>query len=192
MIEKISFLLANKLVQNTNESNADTDDLKILIYGIECIINTFIPIIFFLVYSLYNHTFFEMLCWFITFISLRNIIGGYHANSHSSCIIFSSIYGLLSLFSLQYISHIVLYIKIVILATFFVIHIIFTPIIHHEEKQSIIYITRTKYYIKIMLLVFATLVTFFHFYMPSISNAIILGMINAEFLFIVEKIKLAF
>lgn len=102
MIEKISAILAKWILQNTTTSPSDSDEYELLEYGIECIINTLIPIIFFITYSLSQCMFVEMLCWFITFLYIRNVIGGYHASSHISCIIVSTIYGIISLSFLKY------------------------------------------------------------------------------------------
>lgn len=187
MIEKISFLLAKKLLQNTDKDCSDTEELEILKYGIECIINILIPISFFTIYSLLQNILLKMICWLITFLLLRNIIGGYHAGSHCSCIILSILYGILSLFMLQYMSNFKLYIKLTTLAMIFIMHRLSAPIIHREEKQTDKYIQQTRYRTNVMLLLLSALILSLHFYALSISNAIWLGMINAEILFIIKK-----
>ena len=55
MIEKISYILASKLSNNTINDNKNTsssqDEVEVLQYGFECIINTIIPLLFFLYYT---------------------------------------------------------------------------------------------------------------------------------------------
>lgn len=50
MIEKISFILANRILLSSSEVNTDTDELETIKYGIECIINTLIPLTLFIIY----------------------------------------------------------------------------------------------------------------------------------------------
>lgn len=154
MIEKISFTLAEKILEIADSDYPDTDELEILKYGIECIINMLIPISFFVAYSLFQNIFGEMICWLITFIVFRNTIGGYHARSHSSCIISTILYGILSLFTLQFIDKSTFLLKIITLVIIFTIHRVSAPIIHREEKQNEKYLQKAKYWINILLLLF--------------------------------------
>ena len=185
MIEKISSVLAEKLLQNTNDS--DQDNYEILKYGIECIINTFLPVIFFVIYSFFQKIFIEMLCWFTIFIAMRNAIGGYHASSHERCILLSTVYGLFSLMSLQHMWQLTLNTKIIIITIVLIIHILFTPIISQEDKKTTEDIKFLKRKAIIILLIASLLSIIFHRYALPISNAILLGVINAELLFLIGK-----
>lgn len=93
MIEKISRIISYKLLLFRNADEISNDDLDILQYGLECIINTLIPIIIFLIVAFHQHMIFDLVLWLITFLITRNYIGGYHARTHLRCIFISTITG---------------------------------------------------------------------------------------------------
>ena len=97
MIEYISKLLAKSLYTDKNTEESSYEEIAILQYGIECIINTFIPLIIIFIYAYFSHRLPDMFIWLFSFLLLRNFIGGYHASSHIRCIILSSIVGILSI-----------------------------------------------------------------------------------------------
>ena len=97
MIEKISFYLAKKIyicseANNLCVADEENEDIQVLQYGIECIINMSIPFIVIFGYAWYFKMLMPMIIWMTMFLSLRNYIGGYHANSHFQCILYSIVY----------------------------------------------------------------------------------------------------
>ena len=116
MIEKISHYFSKQLAANTEEE-------EILQYGFECLINTFIPVIFFLVFAIVQNMITETMIWLILFLLLRNYIGGYHASSHVRCIVISTIYGLTALFCIYYFKSIPLIAEICICLLIIILYI---------------------------------------------------------------------
>lgn len=89
MIEYISRLLAKSLYNDDTEKSS-YEEIKILQHGIECIINTLIPLVIIFIYAIFSHRTLDMFIWLFSFLLLRNFIGGYHASSHIRCIVLSS------------------------------------------------------------------------------------------------------
>lgn len=89
MIEHLSRLIAKSLYNNTAEKSS-SEEIEMLQYGIECIINILIPLIIIFIYAFLSHKTLDMFIWFLSFLLLRNFIGGYHTSSHIRCIILSS------------------------------------------------------------------------------------------------------
>ena len=135
MIEKISSKLAINLLNKIHVDDHDTQ-YEILEYGIECIINMLIPISFYTILAVYIKFLPQMLIWLFFFLFYRNLIGGYHADSHIKCIFFSSLYGLTAIYSIQLLSCINLYLQIITLFLLFIIHILTKPIIHHLDDDT--------------------------------------------------------
>lgn len=82
----LSRLIAKSLYNNTAEKSS-SEEIEMLQYGIECIINILIPLIIIFIYAFLSHKTLDMFIWFLSFLLLRNFIGGYHTSSHIRCII---------------------------------------------------------------------------------------------------------
>lgn len=189
MIEKFALTLATKLLQYNMDTKTDKNEIEIIQYGLECIFNTIIPLTLFVCYAIVKHMIPEFLLWIFIFFYFRNKVGGYHAPSHILCIIFSSIYGLISFFTLPYIMNIPLSIKIITVIFIMAIHLLCKPNIHHMENKNLSYIKRTKLQIFYFLLIILILIIILHYHALSLCNAIYLGILNVEFLYFIEKIK---
>ena len=87
MIEHVSQMIANRLGTTLHY---EKDNIEILAYGLECIINSAITSILILAFALLTHHFVSCLIWIVYFTLLRSKIGGYHAPSHISCILSST------------------------------------------------------------------------------------------------------
>lgn len=189
MIEKLSFHLASKIISTDKSQEYSSDDIEVIKYGIECIINTGIPIVFYLFFSFSMGIFPEFLLWLITFLTIRNCIGGYHASSHWKCIIFSIAFGIFSLYVIQAYSSLRLCFKLILMVLVLCTHIIFAPIMNAEEITN----TLLKQKLRIKTITFLSLVTIatiiLHNTYPSSSNALFIGILSAEILYIIEKIK---
>ncbi len=187
MIERLSFYLASKIISTDKSQRYSSDDIEVIKYGLECIINTGIPIVFYLLFSFAMGIFVQLILWLITFLTIRNCIGGYHASSHWKCIILSIVFGIFSLCAMQAYSSIHLCFKLVLLILILCIHIIFEPITNTEETAD----TKLKLKMKsIAFLSVATIATItFHNTYPLSGNALFIGIISAEVLYIIEKIK---
>ena len=188
MIENLSSKLAIRLL---NKIQADDYNIQyeILEYGIECIINMFIPIIIYISFAVYIKVFPQMLIWLFIFLFYRNLIGGYHANSHIECIFFSSLYGLAAINSIQLLSCTNLSFKIIILFLLIIIHIFVKPIIHHREDYSPVYMRKCRIKIYIFIVTSCVLILLFNNTIPSISSAIFTGIISAEILYVIARFK---
>ncbi len=189
MIEKISYYLAKKIITAQNGNWSENEYHNVIQYGIECIINTAIPITIYVIYALINKIFLSMCVWLVTFLLLRNLIGGYHASTHIKCIISSSIYGLLFLHIIKYTANINSIYIITIYLIIILIHLIFNPIIHHEEDKNQQYIKSTRLKIILLLCITFIFAMIFNVFFQTISLALLMGTISAEILFWIGKIS---
>lgn len=96
MISKISTKLAEKLYNLSR--NPVQPEIEILQYGIECIINILFPLLVVFIYSFFICNYIDMIFWSFSFLLLRNYLGGYHAPSHTLCLITSCFYGIISIY----------------------------------------------------------------------------------------------
>ena len=83
MIEKISYYLAKKIYMCSEADvtcvvDEKNEDVQVLQYGIECMINMSIPVMVIFVCAWYFKMLIPMLIWCVMFLILRNYIGGYH------------------------------------------------------------------------------------------------------------------
>lgn len=186
MIEKISRIISYKLLIFRNADEINNDDLAILQYGLECIINTLIPIIIFLIVAFHQHMIFDLVLWLITFLITRNYIGGYHAKTHLRCIFISTITGLTSLFFIQYHKTFsVIQITIITVAILFFIFI-WGPIVHDPSicEQSNL---KSKAIKTILLSYFFAL--FFSAFAPKHATSITLGFFCSFLLYFIKRIR---
>ena len=186
MIEKISALFASYLCKKSGTEISKTEH-EILQYGLECIINTYTPIIFFVIYACSSKMLLEMITWLLTFLFYRNLIGGYHASTHIRCILLSTLYGLLSIHFIKSISYVAVQYKAMLIAIIFIYHIFMKPLIHHTENIDQRYIKRCKIKILFFLSIAGICISVFYSFIPNIINSIFIGIISAEFLFLIAS-----
>ena len=77
-----------------SSQDIDQDQQDIYIYGMECFINTAVPVIFLTIFSITFNSLFETWLWLFTFTSLRKYTGGYHAPTQFTCMAFSTCLGI--------------------------------------------------------------------------------------------------
>ncbi len=181
MIEKIAEAIAKKLIISKNNTY-DPDELDILKYGMECILNLSIPMVFYLIFSLKTHLFFQMLIWLCTFLLFRNSIGGYHANSHIKCIFYSTLYGLIFIKLISLFDNLNIFIELSFLTVVFFTHIYIPPIIDNPQQKMIYY----KKSVLFLLTILSVLTMLLRFVNVSFSVSILLGIVSAELLFIIQ------
>ncbi len=187
MLTKFSSLIAQYI--NNNISNKSRFNINVLSYGIECILITFIPIIFYFIYSIVNNCLLAFIVWIIVFLIHRNNIGGFHASSHLKCLVLSTIYGI---FSLSLISNFQLYgiISIIFVFLFFtIIHIVLKPFIRNDSHDLTIIQSKKKAVRSIIIIFILTVLSFLYFN-QMITNSIFIGYISSELLFLIYKFQL--
>lgn len=185
MIEKISTSITHVIC---NKSNSNSK-FEIIEYGIECIINTLIPVFLLFIYCIINKTLMEMIIWICLFLHYRNLIGGYHASSHIKCILLSTIYCMLSIYAITISTHISIQCKLIIFIFCFIIHSSMNPIIHHEEDRNQVYLKHCKIKIMITLSLALFFMFVFNYISISISNSIFIAIISAEILYLITENK---
>ena len=188
MIQRISHYFATRLSKENGQEN--TDEIEILQYGIECIINTFIPVLIYIIVSCALGLVLPMTLWLLFFLILRNYIGGYHASSHGACIFCSIIYGICFLLIIKNISHVPLYLELLICSFFMIIHIIKGPIIHDEDLTC----NFKKYKISgFLFLIFEIIViSILNYSNISYHMSIFISIISAELLYYFDMIHTFF
>ena len=139
MIEHLSRLIAKSLYNNTAEKSS-SEEIEMLQYGIECIINILIPLIIIFIYAFLSHKTLDMFIWFLSFLLLRNFIGGYHTSSHIRCIILSSFVGILSIILISNMSTAFFIFKILIIVLLFTAFLMIGPML---QNQSYIYMKQS-------------------------------------------------
>ena len=85
MIQRISAKIVQALIINS-QIDVDDDQKEVYIYGMECFINTAVPVIVLFVWAVYIGCIPETFIWIVSFTLLRKITGGYHASSQMKCI----------------------------------------------------------------------------------------------------------
>ena len=180
MIHKISYYFSIKLSSNTDEH-------EILQYGFECLINSIIPISFFLLFAILQNIFLETLMWMTLFLLLRNYIGGYHASTSIRCIVLSTLYGLFMILCIKYIHSVHLFIEVLICSIITIYHIIFGTILN--DKDLVINYKKYKLLSLIIILIESIFIIVFNMNSCRLHLCIFISMISAELLHYIEKIK---
>lgn len=80
------------------------DQLDVYIYGLECFINTAVPVTLLTIWSLFSKCIFETWLWLFVFSLLREYTGGYHASTQFACITSSTLLGIGNTFVSQHIN----------------------------------------------------------------------------------------
>lgn len=190
MIEQLYLQIAKKIYSNNNTGNSSSEkdnDLAIIQYGIECIFNILIPILIISIFSLFQHKVPEMILWIISFLILRNYIGGYHASSHIKCIIYSAILGVISISSLSLLDTSYITIKIILLTFYMIFFIVNGPILQDQSYQAIHNILFTKglfFFIIEILIVYILLQN-----KIQLGNSVFVGVTSSFILYTIELIK---
>lgn len=185
MIEKISRIISYRLLIAKGSDEINNDELEVLQYGLECIINTLIPIIILLIVALYNHMVIDLFLWLATFLITRNYIGGYHAKTHLRCMFISTILGLFALFIIRY--HKPFSVIETTLVTITILLFIFKwgPIVHDSTVCNFTEL-KTKAIWSIIFVYLITLI--FMVAIPNHANSVILGVICSFFMYLVKRI----
>lgn len=185
MIKYLSSAIANNICDKTDANTK----YEIIEYGIECIINTLIPVLIYTVYALLNRIFLSFIIWFVSFLLFRNLMGGYHASTHLKCIILSCVYGLLSLHIIKCTTMLSIYCIIPTYLFIIIIHLFINPIIHHEEDNNVQYINHTRKKLLITLSIVFLLVLVFNTVPSEICIPLFWGTVCAEVLFLIGKVQ---
>lgn len=183
MIEYISRLLAKSLSGDNTAKNS-CEEIEVLQYGIECIINMLIPVIIIFIYSFLSHKTLDMFIWLFSFLLLRNYIGGYHASSHFRCIVLSSILGILSIISISHISTAYFVLKMLIVVMLFIVFLIIGPILQNESYKYMQQSLRNKAIFTFMIYIAGILLLFF--LNLQYWTSLYVGTISACVLYIIE------
>lgn len=179
MIEYISRFLAKSLYDDNTEKTS-CEEIEILQYGIECIINILIPLIIIFVYAFLSHRTLDLFIWLFSFLILRNYIGGYHASSHIRCIVLSSIVGILSIILISHISTAYFLFKMLIIILLFIVFLIIGPMLQNESYNHMKQLLHKKgiftfviYLAGILLLFFLNLQYWTSLYIGTISACVL-------------------
>lgn len=160
--------------------------MEVLRYGIECIINMNIPLIFLLVYAWHVRMLLSAIIWFATFLTLRNYIGGYHASSHWQCILYSCGYEIICLHGILKMMAISLKTKLLICGVMLLFNMWFGPVIYDNYLEQ----NRKKFY-KYGIIVLegeVTLAIFLKNMSQMFENAVFMGIFAAEILYLIAII----
>ncbi len=84
MLEKISVLIAEVFIKH---SIIKEEEKSVYAYGTELLLSVFLNIIIALIISIITHKVVETFIFTVSFISVRQYIGGYHADTHLKCMI---------------------------------------------------------------------------------------------------------
>lgn len=186
MIKSISYYLAKIILRktNTNTFSSKSDDCEILQYGLECIINTVLTSAILLIFAIFTNDISSLFVWLFSFLILRYYIGGYHANSHFACILFSCFIGILSLLLASNLSTSYIFVKIIILLFFLFIYFLIGPILQNDTYNSQYTRLRKR---GLVVIIFDTLIIFIFLCNKYKSgNTIFVGTSAAFILYILE------
>ena len=194
MIEKLAFVLAKNIylsveTEDIHKNNLKNEEIEVLRYGIECIINMSIPLMFLLVYAWHARMLLSAIIWFATFLALRNYIGGYHASSHWQCILHSCGYEMICLYGILKMMAISLKIKLLICGGMLLFNVWLGPVIYDIYLER--YRKRFYKYGIIMLSGEVTLAIFLKNFNQMYENAVFMGIFSAEILYLVAIISKA-
>ena len=134
-----------------------------------------------------------MILWFLSFIILRNYIGGYHASTHIRCILFSTVFGMISLTLFKTIPVIKIREILFFYLSCFLLLCFFPPIVNETapiaDKNNDRMQLKRKGWIALFAESLSSILLFF--FLPTLSNSIVIGTLGAELLYIMAWIKKA-
>ncbi len=100
MLQSISDIFISYLIR-LSQRNIDHDEKEVLIYGLECFLNTSIVCIVLSLWGIFTHRLTETVIWIIVFSVARHFAGGLHAPSELSCILSSICLGISNTFFIR-------------------------------------------------------------------------------------------
>ena len=104
MITTLSKKITYFLISASN-TEAESDQIEVYIYGLECFLNTGFTILILFVWGLLTNTVLETCCWITAFSVLRHHSGGLHAPTQLSCIVSSCLLGISNLLVIEFIPY---------------------------------------------------------------------------------------
>ena len=81
-------------IASLSDQPSDQDQLDVYIYGMECFLNTAIPVVLLTIWSIMFDSLIETFLWLFAFSLLREYTGGYHASTQFACITSSTMLGI--------------------------------------------------------------------------------------------------
>ena len=93
-----------KYIAAHSNQDIDQDQLDVYIYGLECFINTAVPVVLLTIFSILHDSLFETWLWIFTFTLLRKYTGGYHAPTQFTCMAFSTCLGIGNTLAIQHLT----------------------------------------------------------------------------------------
>lgn len=187
MIEQIAGNMAKKLCALTDTKEQTKEDIEVVQYGIECFINIAFPILIIGIVAIIKDQLLEMILWLLSFLLLRNYIGGYHASSHMKCIFFSCVLGISAIFSFTLLPSISLQVKIISCILFLLGNVIAGPIL--QESYGEMETKKRKQKAIFFLFEYVMVFSFIEINV-QISNSIFIGIVSAELLYLIKRLPL--
>ncbi len=186
MIQRLSAKIVQVLIINA-QIDTDSEQKEVYIYGMECFINTVVPVIVLFIWALCVECIIETFIWIVSFTLLRKFTGGYHASSQLKCILGSILLGIINTLVARYI-----YIPVIGIIGIYVfclaISILLCPIASEKKVLSHKEQTRYKVWSVITIIVYGvlTLVT-----PKNVGNSLICAVGIAVLLAVVQVVKRA-
>lgn len=184
MITYYSEKIVDILIQNS-KIIADKEQRAVYVYGLECILNTSITLFILCTWGIISHSLLETMSWIVAFTLLRHHSGGIHANSHFSCIIYSSLLG----FSNYYVMKTNNLVNNHTLLTYIFLFtgcILFAPI--ESAKTQLRFEIFLKHKICSTLIILLGYIII-HYLPDSINNSITYGFLCGTFLYLLSVLK---
>jgi accessory gene regulator B len=174
MIRRVTVKLSEYLGNNGFIEREEEDVYQ---YGIEILIATIINFILILALGLLFHRFFHTVVFLVSYCSIRQIAGGYHAKSHSQCIVtfFLGYLSLLLFLKWNPVEKINILIIVGWIASFLLIYFL-APIEdknHPLERDECIILAKKS---KILMIINSVLLIILYFTIPGVSAFIVFGI----------------
>lgn len=103
MIYQLSTRTIEYIAAHSNQA-IDQDQLDVYIYGLECFVNTAVPVVSLTIFSILHDSFLETWLWIFAFTLLRKYTGGYHAPTQFTCMAFSTCLGIGNTLAIQHLT----------------------------------------------------------------------------------------
>ena len=103
MVHQLSKRTIEYIAARSNQ-DIDQDQLDVYIYGLECFINTAVPVVLLTIFSILHNSLFETWLWIFAFTLLRKYTGGYHAPTQFTCMAFSTCLGIGNTLAIQHLT----------------------------------------------------------------------------------------
>lgn len=157
---------------------------SIYTYSIECLLNLLICDTILLMFAFCTGHLWEMLFWLLSFTFLRNNIGGFHANSHLSCISLSIVIGIASIYINKFCWHFPLITYGLLCICLYTI-LKLKPVTHSNHPTSEVKIRRAKNNGILVFLIELLIVLTLKKTYPLVAATIATGILTATFFFLV-------